>query len=267
MKTPITYYGGKSTLASTIIGMMPAHKVYCEPYFGGGAVFFAKGKSYVEVINDINDNLITFYLQLQNNYEELCKLVSQTLCSESQWIKARDIWNGTPASDVMKAWAVWVVTNFSYAGSPAAGWKWDNGNSGTHAGRGVLRARDQFTKSLQDRLSEVQISCRDGLSVIQQRDSVDTFFYIDPPYLYTDCKHYGGWDEGCLEALLHELSGIKGKFILSQFSSSLLSKYIKRNGWNVKEVELPCLTGNLKGKKSRKRELLVYNYTNEPTLF
>jgi hypothetical protein len=66
---------------------------------------------------------------------------------------------------------------------------------------------------------------------------------------------------------LQELSGIKGKFILSQFSSSLLSKYIKRNGWNVKEVELPCLTGNLKGKKSRKRELLVYNYTNEPTLF
>lgn len=42
MKTPLTYYGGKQRLAQTIIDMMPKHKIYCEPFFGGGAVFFAK---------------------------------------------------------------------------------------------------------------------------------------------------------------------------------------------------------------------------------
>ena len=42
MKTPITYYGGKQRLCKQILSMMPPHKIYCEPYFGGGAVFFSK---------------------------------------------------------------------------------------------------------------------------------------------------------------------------------------------------------------------------------
>lgn len=267
MKTPITYYGGKSTLASTIIGMMPSHKLYCEPYFGGGAVFFAKGKSYVEVINDINDNLITFYLQLQTNFDNLQKLVSNTLCSEKQWKRARDIWNGADAKDVERAWATWVVCNFSYAGSPDAGWKWDNGTIGTHAGRGLLRAREGFSKSLHYRLSEVQICCRDGMTVIQQRDMPDTFFYVDPPYLHTECKHYKNWSEKHLGDLLETLSNLQGKFILSQFENPILREYIDRNSWNVKEIMLPCLTSNLKASHRRKKELLIYNYTIEPTLF
>lgn len=267
MKTPITYYGGKSTLASTIIGMMPAHKVYCEPYFGGGAVFFAKGKSYVEAINDINDNLITFYLQLQNNFDALQKMVHQTLCSESRWKKARDIFNGLEATDIERAWATWVVCNHSYLGTPSAGWKWDNGTIGTHAGRGVLRSRESFVKSLHDRLSEVQISCRDGLSVIQQRDMPETFFYVDPPYLHTECKHYSNWSEKNLGDLLETLSNLQGKFILSQFGTPMLMDYVEKNGWKVKEIMLPCLTANMKAAQRRKKELLVYNYTIQPTLF
>ncbi|RHO63705.1 DNA adenine methylase [Parabacteroides sp. AF48-14] len=38
MRTPITYYGGKQRLADTIISMMPGHKLYCEPFFGGGCL-------------------------------------------------------------------------------------------------------------------------------------------------------------------------------------------------------------------------------------
>ena len=68
MKTPITYYGGKQLLAPTIINMIPTHRIYCEPYFGGGAVFFAKEASWLEAINDINDRLMTFYEVLQNKH-------------------------------------------------------------------------------------------------------------------------------------------------------------------------------------------------------
>lgn len=60
MRTPITYYGGKQNLSERIVSMMPRHKIYCEPFFGGGAVFFAKPKAGIEVINDKNDLLINF---------------------------------------------------------------------------------------------------------------------------------------------------------------------------------------------------------------
>lgn len=58
MKTPISYYGGKQSLSALIIGLVPEHRIYCEPFFGGGAVFFAKQPSEVEIINDTNRELI-----------------------------------------------------------------------------------------------------------------------------------------------------------------------------------------------------------------
>ena len=135
MRTPITYYGGKQTLAPTIVSMLPPHRIYCEPFFGGGAVFFAKPKSYLEAINDTNDRLVTFYKQVMTNFDELQQMVQNTLQSESEYLKAREIYNRRrPASDAEIAWAVWMVTNFSFSGSPRGGWKWDNGNAGSHVG-------------------------------------------------------------------------------------------------------------------------------------
>ncbi len=62
MKTPITYYGGKQILTHEILELMPAHKIYVEPFFGGGAIFFAKGSSFLEVIHtlliEVNQQII-----------------------------------------------------------------------------------------------------------------------------------------------------------------------------------------------------------------
>ena len=75
MRTPITYYGGKQNLSERIVSMMPRHKIYCEPFFGGGAVFFAKPKAGIEVINDKNDLLINFFkvCQSSNYFGDLIK--------------------------------------------------------------------------------------------------------------------------------------------------------------------------------------------------
>lgn len=269
MHTPITYYGGKQQLSQTIVGMIPSHRLYCEPYFGGGAVFFAKGKSYLEVINDNNDNLITFYrvCQSEQGFEQLQKRLQSTLHSESEYKSARLIWNNPQDYDAIDiAWSVWLLTNMSFTGSPSGGWKWDNGKSGSHTGIMMDYNRNAFTKSLQKRLSRVQISCRDAVRVIRQRDTKDSFFYLDPPYPCTEQKHYKGFTFEEYEVLLQQLSNLKGRFILSCFSSELLDSYIRQNNWNCKEIEMSMSMGNLSNRK-KKKELLVYNYELEPNLF
>lgn len=268
-RTPITYYGGKQTLAPTIVQMFPAHRVYCEPFFGGGAVFFAKPKSYLEAINDTNERLVTFYKQVRNNFDELQQMVQDTLDAESEYNRAREIYNSRlPATDVEIAWAVWMVTNFSYSGSPRGGWKWDNGNAGSHTGIYMRRRRDEFSGWLKERLAEVQISNRDALEVIKQRDTPDTLFYLDPPYPMADMKHYSGYSFENLEELLAQLQAIKGKFILSNYTSPILEKYIAQNGWTRKEIEMPLKVSNFT-KPRTKSEVLVSNFApcREKSLF
>jgi len=47
MKTPITYWGGKQQMVEIILPLIPPHKQYDEPFFGGGAIYFAKKPSEI----------------------------------------------------------------------------------------------------------------------------------------------------------------------------------------------------------------------------
>ena len=46
----IGWPGGKTRMLKDILPLIPAHTCYCEVFFGGGAVFFAKERTYREVI-------------------------------------------------------------------------------------------------------------------------------------------------------------------------------------------------------------------------
>lgn len=37
-RPPISYYGGKQIMAKHILPLIPPHRIYTEPFFGGGAI-------------------------------------------------------------------------------------------------------------------------------------------------------------------------------------------------------------------------------------
>lgn len=272
MRTPITYYGGKQMMCSIITGMLPAHTVYVEPYFGGGAVFFAKGKSFCEAINDIDDRIITFYdvCQDEKMFKKLQYKIQNTLDSEREFLRAYKIWRNPKLArnKVELAWTVWLLCNMGYGGSPQGGWKWDNGTSGSHSGVVMDNYRNQFTYKVHDRLKHVQISCRDALKVIKQRDTKDTFFLLDPPYPGTVQKHYSGFSFDDFEELLKLLTTIKGKFILCNLTSPLLDDYVQCNGWHIQSYDMALRVANhVTSGSKRKQEVMVFNYVIDKTLF
>lgn len=74
MKSPFPYLGGKSRLATRIVSMLPAdHDCYCEPFCGGGWVFFGKAPGRCEVLNDINGELVRFFRVVQTHLEEFLR--------------------------------------------------------------------------------------------------------------------------------------------------------------------------------------------------
>ena len=83
---------------------------------------------------------------------------------------------------IKRAWAVWALANMSFNNALNNGF---SRSSDGKSSRKIAVSRTQFTKELAERISGVQIECRDALKIIRSRDGIDTLFYIDPPYVGT----------------------------------------------------------------------------------
>ncbi len=259
LKTPVSYYGGKQKLVPVILPLIPAHILYGEPFIGGGAVFFSKPLSKVEVINDTNKELINFYKVLQNKFIELESLVRVTMHSRILHDDAHVIYNKPHLFDeIRRAWAFWVLSSQSFSSIIDGSWGYDKTDNTTS--KKIANKRNEFTAQLSIRLQNVQVECADALYIINSRDSADSFFYCDPPYFNSDCGHYNGYSEQDYENLLKVLAGIKGKFLLSSYPSELLKRYTKANGWHSQCFEQGVTVNAKAGYNKRKWEMLVANY-------
>lgn len=259
LRPPLTYYGGKQTLAPLIVSLVPNHTLFCEPFFGGGAVFFMKPRSEVEVINDTNRELVNFYRVTKTNFRKLQKMIQLTLHSRDAHHSAEVIYHNPHLFDeVKRAWAVWTLCAQGFSAKMDGPFGFDKLKATTS--QRIDFKKKNFTEELTKRLEMVQIECADALYIIQSRDHEGAFFYCDPPYIGSNMGHYKGYTESDFEALLSMLSGINGKFLLSSYPGELLDRYIKVNSWHSIKREM-TVTVNIKGgNPKRKTEVLTANY-------
>lgn len=260
MKSPISYYGGKQQMIGIILLNIPSHKVYCEPFFGGGAVFFAKQPSKIEIINDKNDMLINFYRVMQNNFDELEQQIKSSLHSRSLFNRAKQIYkNPEKFDDIQKAWSVWTLLTMDYFSWFGSGFLC---STTENIANRVANRRNRFSEIYKQRLEAATIECDDAINIIKKYDTADTFFYLDPPYVNSEQKHYKGYTQKDLNSLLDILSNIKGKFLLSHFENDCLENKATQKCWNIAKIQsYNGLTSfsNGSGKKT-KIEMLVSNY-------
>lgn len=256
MKTPISYYGGKQSMLQHILPLIPQHKTYVEGFFGGGAVFWAKPQSKVEIVNDYNGNVVNFYQQLKTNFTELQKLIAATAYSRETYKQALVIYH-TPYifTPVHRAWAFWVGCNQGFSNQIGS---WRSSHQGNKEGLLHIHKKQEFTESLSQRLEHVQIENKDAVKLIHDLDSPDTFFYLDPPYVNADQGHYGGYTQQHFDDLLQTLSNISGKFLMSSYPNESLDEYRKEYNWMNADVEMH-LSASMKSNK-HKIEALTANY-------
>lgn len=257
LKTHITYYGGKQTLLKHILPLVPPHKRYTEAFLGGAALFFAKEPAPCEVINDLDGTLIQFYRVAQTNYPALKERIDATLHSRDTHSQAGHILRYpffyTPV-DI--AWAVWTRSKESFASRLDGAFGYDFRGSMPMR---VRNAKDNFTQAICERLQDVTIESRDALRVISCYDSPDSFHFIDPPYLNSDCGHYEGmFGEVQLDALLDLLTRLQGKWMLTMYPYDKIQAHATMYGWTIHRI-----TRTISAAKARRRsqeEWIVTNY-------
>jgi DNA adenine methylase len=256
MKTPISYYGGKQSMLKHILPMIPEHSVYVEPFFGGGAVFFGKEPIKAEIINDYNGNVVNFYHQMKTNLDAVKKLIDATPYCRDSYKQALVVYKHPYMfKPDVRAWAFWVCTIQGFSNQIGT-WR----SSQPREKESLLNYNKKLliNEDLRKRLELVQIENMDAVKLIKSKDSVNTFFYIDPPYVGADQGHYGGYTQEHFNNLLELLSTIKGKFLLSSYPNDVLDGYRKKCKWHSADKDM-CLSISRVGHK-RKTEALTANY-------
>lgn len=263
MKTAIKYHGGKSYLAKYIVSLFPKHKRYVEPYFGGGSVFFEKEPVGAEFVNDLNRELIDFWCVLRDTPSRMLHKLWATPLSQVMFEEAAS--NLTNDDRLQRATAFFIRNRQSRQGLGK-----DYCTPTKRLRRGMnenvsawLSAIDGLPE-LHRRLQRVEIRCQDALRFIRDLDSVDTLFYLDPPYLHetrSSVGEYGGLEMSVADhlSLLRLLKTISGKFILSGYRSESYDSACAENGWNRLDIETPNHASS-KSKKDIKTECLWMNY-------
>jgi DNA adenine methylase len=255
MTSPITYWGGKKLMVRHILPLIPTHEIYVEPFFGGGAVYFAKQPSKVEIINDINRFVINFFSQIKTNFEKLQAKIQCTPFSRAIYKDALVMYeNPHLFEDVEKAWAFWVLCNQGFAGKVGT---WGYGTIDNKRELSTQNKREGFLDSFMKRLEMTQIECDNALKIIRLRDRPQAFFYVDPPYIDSAQGHYSGYTTEDYTELLTTLSKIEGKFLLSSYPSNVLEKFTKEHGWYQIQYKQATLASRYRKEKT---EVLTANY-------
>lgn len=269
LRSPIPYHGGKTFLADWIISRMPKHSVYVEPFFGGGSVLFRKpyiGTS--EIVNDIDQNLTTFWrvLQKEDDFRKFKRIIEAVPISKVEWKDAlRRSRSEDPVERAVgffikirqgRQGLVYKDTSFSMTRKTTKNGMCEEASKWWSAIDGLDEIRD--------RLRRVRIHNDDAVDLIHREDKPYTLFYCDPPYTRTsrngDVGSYGHemTDRDHIR-LLRCLGNIKGKFLLSGYTSKMYLDAAKHYGWRCYRKIVAKHSSNLKVKPTA-IEHLWYNF-------
>lgn len=231
----LRYYGGKWRLAPLIVALFPPHRCYVEPYGGAASVLMRKPRSYAEVYNDLDGEIVNLFTVVRERGAELLRAVELTPYARAVFEESF-----LTASDPLEQARRTLVRSFMGFGGnltrpnrdqtpQRTGFRDDCRRSGKTPADN-WRSWPAGLPALIDRLRGVVIESRDALDVMKDHDSPETLHYVDPPYVHsTRGATCGGTvrgyrhemsddDHHALAARLHALAGM---VILSGYACDL----------------------------------------------
>jgi DNA adenine methylase len=234
-RAALHYFGGKWQLAPWIIGHMPPHRVYVEPFGGGASVLLRKPRSKVEVYNDADEEIVGIFRILQDPIQchELFKRLRRTPYARTEFERAFQ------ASDdpIERARRSIIRTYMSFHHEALFNPRKTTFANARHRHGGHCKAYEWSTyprnlATVCRRLRGVVIECRDARRVIEDQDTADALFFVDPPYVTStrsSSKYRHEMTDVDHAELLTQLRGIKGQAMVCGYASTLYDDLLR--GW------------------------------------
>ena len=199
----IKWTGGKRRLLKEIKKYIPEdYNDYYEPFFGGGALFFdLELKNKKIVINDINKDLINFYIQVRDNPTEVSNGFNEvlpTLVKKEKYEEIRKQFNDKIKNeeyDIELACLFLLLNVSAFNGL----YRKNKNNEFNTPYANPDRVRILQRKVIEARVKEgslllnqnVEI-CNEDYSTILSRAKKGDFVFIDSPYIDTFTAYSSG---------------------------------------------------------------------------
>lgn len=241
------WIGGKTRLAGEILARLPQphrERTYVEPFFGGGAVYFAQHPAGVEVINDRNGEVIHLFRMLRDHADDLVQYLQNTPYSREVFYAWRKAIPET-LPDIERAARFFYVARSAFFGqSTGRTPSWAFARIADNRARALATVIDGELLQVRDRLRNTLIEHDDAVRVIQRYDSEYAVIYCDPPYVL-ETRSDGGYEHE-MDALDHEqlLSTLKhsdGYVAVSGYPSELYRDLLEtEKGWSFVDFDVVC---------------------------
>lgn len=219
----VRYHGGKWMLAPWIISHFPQHRCYVEPFGGGGSVLLRKSRSYAEVYNDLDAEIVNLFRVARDHGDELKRKLELTPFSRLDFRESYAL-SDDPIEQARRTVARAFMGFGSNAHNKNTGFRSNSNRSGTTPAHDWRNYPEAFGAII-ERLRGVVIENRDAFKVMCAHDETTTLHYVDPPYVaetrntgddyrheMTDADH---------RALAANLETLKGMVIVSGYPSPL----------------------------------------------
>lgn len=211
-------------LAPWILEHFPAHQVYVEPFGGAASVLMRKPRSYAEVYNDLDGDVVNLFRVMRSERaSELVAVLRMTPFSRDEFAQAY----GQTDDELERARRL-VIRSFMGFGSNshvrASGFRSNSNKSGTSPAHDWTTYPESLTAAI-ERFAGVVVENRDALVIMGQHDGANTLFYVDPPYMAetrdkgSDYNHE--MDDSDHAALLERLKTLAGMVVLSGYPHPL----------------------------------------------
>ncbi len=258
--------GSKWSIADEIVSLMPEHKIYLEPFFGSGAVFFSKAPCNTEILNDLDGEIVNLFKCIRDNSEELARLVQFTPYSREEYKNSYE----RSGSGVERARQFLVRANMARAGMQyySSSWRHAGPVLGATCRQRVTGDWDRIPDMVLEaatRLKDAEIENTDALELIKKYNRPDCLIYVDPPYLLsTRRQRYYNVEMTDDEEHIKMLEVLKkhsGPILLSGYDSDLYNELLKN--WDKKKINTQAEQGK------RRVEIIWANFklTNQISMF
>ena len=188
----LKWAGGKGQMLDRLTSVIPVrYGKYVEPFFGGGALFFALCPSQA-VIADSNPELINLYLAVRDDVEGVIAAAQQWKTDEETFYRVRSL-DPSALENTVAAARTLYLNRTCFNGLYRVNRRGEfNVPFGRYKNPRVVDEKNLRRAS--GALSQAAIVCADYRDVLRAHARPGDFVFLDPPYIpiskYADFKRY-----------------------------------------------------------------------------